>query len=69
MDNNPISLAEKRKKKKQKEARHKLPLEQRVLDLETELARAVDVIHDLEARLESQHNTLHKLLRLLKENI
>lgn len=68
MDNKPtISLAEMRKKKKQKEARQKLPLEQRVLDLEADLIRVISMCGDLERQLEAQHNTLHKLLRLLKE--
>lgn len=68
-DKNPISLADRRKQKKQKEMKSKMPQEQRIQDLEEELDRAISMIVDISRQLESQHNTVHKLLRLLKEHI
>jgi acyl carrier protein len=62
---NPISsLSDRRKLHKQLTAKTNQPLEQRVAELEADTLRLVDLIIDIEKRLDSQHNTLQKLLRL-----
>ena len=63
----PTSLAEKRKQKKRLEAKHNQPMEQRVLDLENQLDKMVGMYIDLDRRFQEQNNSLHKLLRILKE--
>jgi len=62
-----ISLNERRKQDENRKLRIDSSLDSRVADLEVDMLRAIDMLIDLQKQVESQHNTIFKLLRLLKE--
>ena len=66
-DSNIISIAAKRKAKKENALTQKYPLEKRVAELEADLLKVTEAVMDAQKRLDNQYNTIHKLLRLLKD--
>jgi len=62
-----VSLQDRRKKKQQETHRKRKPYESRILDLEQDMLRVVESLMDMQKQLESQRDTLFKLLRLLNK--
>lgn len=65
---NVISLEELRRKKTGRGRKAALPLEDRVLELEQDQVRLIDMAMDMEKRLFRQERYISKLVRLLGEH-
>lgn len=64
-----VSLQDRRNRRQQLVSRQSHDTETRIRDLEEDLLRAIDLVLDMERRLETQGGILRRLLRLLKKKL
>jgi hypothetical protein len=62
-----INLEQRRRERKQSEARSKKPLDTRMSELEADVLRVIDAVVDLDRQIDQQRKSLRKLLRALRD--